>query len=261
MIGVGITTYNRPDYLKQCLEGVKKILPVVDTIWVYNDGSTKEYEYAKEIKVHEAKKNQGVAKAKNWLLKKLIDEGCDYLFLLEDDIIIKSPKAVTEYIKLSEISGIEHFMFAHHGPVGREKFAGTINGIDLFSGCVGAWCMYTRRVIEEVGYFDENFINAWEHVEHTFRIAKAGLTTPWGMFPDVHNSKRWLKEIPQGNEDSSIRPRKDWMANIINGLVYWQRKDVDFPLQHILDGLLKEEDETYAKLNKENPRYEMSRNG
>lgn len=258
-VGVGIATFDRPDYLRQCLEGIKNLTGAVDSIWVYNDGSNrKDYEDVyKETKaqIKHAKENKGVAKAKNWLLKKLMDEGCDYIFLLEDDIVIKSPKAVTEYIKMSEVSGIEHFMFAHHGPVGTEKFAGTVNGIDFFSGCVGAWCMYTRRVINTVGYFDENFINAWEHIEHTKRIADAGLTTRWGIFPDVHGSKKWLEEIPGSIDSSSIKPRADWMANTINGLIYWRNKDKRFPLNHILESLLKEEAEEYKKLGIENPRY------
>lgn len=254
MIGVGITTYNRPGYLKQCLRAVKR-LPV-DVIWVYDDASTEKYEV--EGNYHRANKNGGVAKAKNWLLKKLMDEGCDYIFLCEDDIIPMHPKAVTQYIKKSNQSGIEHFMFAHHGPVGKEKFAGTINGVDLFSGCVGAWCFYTRRVIEEVGYFDEKFINAWEHIEHTKRIADAGYTTPWGIFPDVHGSKKWIRDIPNSIDNSSIKQRKDWMANNINGLIYWRQKDPTFPLQHILDGLLAEEDEAYQALGQVNQRRVMA---
>lgn len=257
-VGIGVTTYNRPQYLQQCLKGVRKLLPVVDTVWIYNDGSSKDYTEVDTsgFNYFQSKKNSGVAVAKNWLLKTLMAEGCDYIFLLEDDVVPQSPKAVTEYIKMSKKSGIEHFMFAHHGPVGKEKFAGTVNGIDLFTGCVGAWCMYTRTVINEVGYFDENFKNAWEHIEHTKRIAGAGYTTKWGIFPDVHGSKKWLKEIPGSIDNSSIRTRTDWMANNINGLIYWQSKAPhDFPLQHTLDGLLKEEAEEYERLGIPNPRF------
>lgn len=257
-IGIGVTTYNRPEYLRQCLDGIRKIESAVDVVYIYNDGSSEDYSSVEvePFKYYEAKKNRGVAFAKNWLLRKMLADGCDYMFLCEDDIVPLSAKAITEYIRLSEKSGIEHFMFAHHGPVGKEKFAGTVNGVDLFSGCVGAWCMYTRRVIETVGFFDEDMMNAWEHVEHTMRIAKAGLTTPWGVFPDVHGSKKWLKDIPGSIDNSSIKVRPDWMANTINGLIYWKQKSPrDFPLQHILDGLLAEEDEEYKRLGITNQRF------
>lgn len=262
-IGLGITTYERPEYLKKCLEGVVgHLLPELNSCYLYNDGS-KDPEYEKvyrkmpaNIKVCHAAKNRGVAHAKNWLLRHMMDDGCDYMFLAEDDIVPLSPKAVTEYVRLSEKSGIEHMMFAHHGEANKDKRMLRKNGIDLYRNPIGAWCMYTKCVIEEVGYFDENFINAWEHVEHSWRIAKAGYTPHWGAsVVDLSKSKQYLKEIPGSIEGSSIRPRSDWMANNINGLIYWRNKDRDFPLQHILDGLLREEEAEYQRLGKENPRY------
>ena len=75
-IGLGVTTYNRPDYLKQCLEGIKNVKDEVDTIWVYNDASTKKYDvdFPDYVQYYKAKKNKGVATAKNWLLKQMIKE-------------------------------------------------------------------------------------------------------------------------------------------------------------------------------------------
>lgn len=258
-IGVGITTYNRPDYFKQCLESVTKLLPVVDSIWAYNDGSTKNYdvEIPEGVRYYNSNHNKGVAHAKNWLIKKLLKEGCDYIFLLEDDILIKSPKAVTEYVRLSDESGIEHMMFAHHGKANAGEPGLRSNGIDLYRNPIGAWCLYTKNVLEAVGLFDEHFLNAWEHVEHTWRIAKAGYTPPWGMVvADVTDSQEYLAEIPGSIKKSSINARSDHMANKINGLIYWQDKNPqDFPLGHILESLLKEEDAAYAKLGKKNPRY------
>lgn len=248
-IGLGITTYNRPEYLVLCLEGVKKhLLDLVDVCVVYNDGSNKGKREYKEIYKNlpegivykHSPKNKGVAAAKNYLLKRLIDEGCDYIFLLEDDIVPQSPKAVTEYIRLSEASGIEHFLFAHHGTENIGKLYMSEKGVELYTACIGAYCMYTSNVIEHVGYFDENFKNAFEHVEHTFRIARAGFTTPFPTYPDVEGSKEYLKEIPGSIDNSSIRVRKDWLPNVIRGLNYWNEKDRDFPFKEKLRSLMKE---------------------
>lgn len=251
-VGLGITTYNRPDYLKQCLEGViKHLLGEVDICYIYNDGSDQgEKEYRQiyktlpaTIKYRHSPKNKGVGVAKNWLLKKMMAEGCDYMFLLEDDIVPKSPKAITEYIRLSEESGIEHFLFAHHGTENIGKLYLSEKGVELYTACIGAYCMYTRQVIEKVGYFDEQFKNAFEHVEHTFRISKAGFITPFPTYPDVANSKDYLEEIPNSIEHSSIRVRKDWLPNILSALIYWRDKDTDFPYAEKLASLLKEIEE------------------
>ncbi len=251
-VGLGITTYNRPEYLKQCLDGVQQhLLDSVDVCFLYNDGSNKgEKEYKqiyktlpKKIGYRHNPKNKGVAAAKNYLLKRMMDEGCDYLFLLEDDIVPQSPKAITEYIRLSEASGIEHFLFAHHGKENIGKLYMSEKGVELYTACIGAYCMYTPQVIEHVGYFDENFVNAFEHVEHTFRVAKSGFTTPFPTYPDVAQSEEYLKEIPNSIDNSAIRARQDWLPNIVRALVYWQQKDKDFPFADKLKSLLKEIEE------------------
>lgn len=248
-VGLGITTYNRPDYLDKCLEGVKSHLQdVIDSCYLYNDGSIKgktEYKQIyktlpKKIKYKHSIKNMGVGHAKNYLLKRMMDDGCDYMFLLEDDIVPQSPKAITEYIRLSDESGIEHFLFAHHGTENIGKLCLSEKGVELYTACIGAYCMYTRQVIEKVGYFDENFKNAFEHVEHTFRISRAGFTTPFPTYPDVENSQDYLKEISGSIGNSSIRVRSDWLINIIQALSYWQEKDKDFPYADKLEKLLME---------------------
>lgn len=245
-IGLGITTYNRPDYFARCINSVQAhLFDVADVIFVYNDGSKEPYKniykvLPEKIRIKHNPKNRGVAHAKNYLLRRMIDAGCDYMFLLEDDIIVKSPKAVLEYVRLSELSGIEHFLFAHHGTENIGKLYLDKNGIELYTACIGAYCMYTRNVIEKVGYFDENFVNAFEHVEHTFRVAKSGYTTPFPTYPDLKHSRDYLEEIPGSIDKSSIRPRNDWLQNVVNALVYWQRKSADFPFGDKLDSLLKE---------------------
>lgn len=238
-IGVGVCLYNRPDYLEQVLAGIKdNLLPVIDSLWFYNDGSRASYKSVykqmKGMNIHDVPKNRGVAIAKNWLLKKLYEENCDYLFLLEEDIVIDSPKAITEYVRLSQLSGIEHMMFAHHGEANVGMLYKSINGIDLYTASVGAWCMYTRNILDTVGYFDENMKNAFEHVEHTFRIQKAGLCPPYPLYADVTESRSYMHEIPGSIDNSSIRPRKDWQRNIAKALLYWKQKDPDFPLDEML---------------------------
>lgn len=235
-IGIGITTYERPAYFKQSFESaIKKLNEVVDVWCVYDDGSIKEKkkydeifnwidkEYPK-VKIFRSTSNNGVAKAKNTLLKHLIDENCDYLFLLEDDILIKDKKAVTSYIKAVEESGYEHLCFAYHGPMNQKPlYADDV--IEYHGSCIGAWCLYTRNVINLVGYLDENFKNAWEHVEHTKRIGDMGLCPPFGLFIDATGSKNWLQEIKGSIDNSIIRPRDDWKENINKGLEYWKKKD------------------------------------
>jgi hypothetical protein len=100
--------------------------------------------------------------------------------------------------------------------------------------------MYTRNIINKVGYFDDNFMNAFEHVEHTFRIAKAGLTVQWPLHADITNSRNYIQEIPDSIKNSSIRVREDWLPNIILALDYWESKDKEFPFSDKLKSLKEE---------------------
>lgn len=246
-VGVGIVTYNRPEYFRQVVHAAFTHFSPIADLFVHNDGSSPNDEYRRifaslpnTISIWESHENRGIAPSKNALLKAMKDY--DYLFILEDDIIPLSPNAIIEYVKVSLRTGIEHFSFAHHGPANASGPVGASGWVEFYPNAIGAWCMYTRRAIETVGYLDENFHNAWEHVEHTHRLAKAGLTSPFWRFADVYGSQRWFREIPQAIESSTIRNNPSWRRYMREGLVYWSQKDPEhFPLRHILESLSRQE--------------------
>ena len=237
-VAVGIATYNRPDMLEKTAKAATKHLEgVVDRWYVYNDGSDPKHagSYKRAYKPLEAvgarvidcPQNGGVAHAKNELLRWMLGDGADWLFLLEDDIRVLDPRAVTGYIEACEYSGLEHLMFAHHG-------IGNVGGpldsdglVSFYEHAIGAWCVYSARAIEKVGFFDERLVNAWEHVEHSLRLAVAGFTTGPYRWGDATGSQDWLTEVPGSIDKSSIRPRADWHRNIVNGLDYWRAAKPD----------------------------------
>ena len=170
----------------------------------------------------------GVGKAKNLALKSLMDNGCDYLFLLEDDVEILDEKIFSLYIEASNSTGIKHFNFGLHGdhnlnhngqPHVRKSFNypdGTI--IDLYPNLLGALSFFTRDVIEEVGYIDESYYNALEHVDHTYQIIQKNYHPPFRWFADVHNSSQYIKDIVPDHEQSVIRSEKDFLENFKKNL-------------------------------------------
>jgi glycosyltransferase involved in cell wall biosynthesis len=137
IIGIGIITYNREDFFKKCFDSVKACLkkfPMLNIVAI-NDGSDYncvskldecvpnerlddclEGLYQEERYIRH-KKNMGVAVTKNRAFQELWN--CDYIFLIEDDIIIKDPEIISKYIELHEITGIHHFNFGYHGPANK----------------------------------------------------------------------------------------------------------------------------------------------
>lgn len=231
--GLAVVTYNRQHRLKQCLEsleennwgGAEHRVVCVDELDSPKYGSLMdEFPHVHWV----FQENKGVAANKNSALKKLLSLGCDVLFLMEDDILMKSPTACIEYDIFARGAGVQHLNFALHGNQRRIKWRVLIKNIPCYPDCVGAFSYYTREVIETVGYMDENFVNAWEHVEHTMRIANAGYTTPFWFFADHPDNDKLLEEQEGSLEDSSIRPRSDWKPNIKKGQEYWIQKHGSF---------------------------------
>ena len=235
-IGVGIVTCNRPKFFLKCLMSIPdSILDIV----VVNDGG----DFADIKKLHEKKgfayfhnpKNIGVGRSKNKLLRYLIGTECDHIFIIEDDIIVKDKNVFNEYVRARNKTGIQHFNFGYHGPANKDGVSGGPPKprfvvdygdvkIAINRHSVGAFCYYTKEVLEKVGLIDEDYTNAFEHVDHDYRIAKAGYCTPYWNFADIANSCDFLEEVECSENSSSIRPREDWQKNIQEGVQLFNKK-------------------------------------
>jgi len=231
-VGIGIVTANRQDFYNKCL---KSIPDEYYTVTV-NDGESFQFPERENSIFLTNRENLGVGKSKNILFKKLLEKGIEHIFIVEDDMLIKNPDIFEKYIKAKESTGIQHFMFAYHGPANKNGISGgkpcprfiveypNNLKIAIVQGCVGSFCYYTREVLEKVGLIDEDFLNAFEHVEHSYRIAKAGYTTPYWNWPDLADSMDYIDEQMCSEHSSAIRPRKDWRENIIKGAGLFSKK-------------------------------------
>jgi len=233
---IGITTFNRPAFAEKCAKSVTRHLPgTVEAIYLYNDGSDPKHHGAYErvykplrtigASIIDCPENRGVAYAKNRLLEMMLEEtDAEWLFLIEDDMKIEHPRAITRYIRAAQRAGLHHLSFAHHGPANAAGPVFQSGDIEFYEHSIGAFTMFSRESLLKVGLFDENLHNAWEHVEHELRLIRAGFIPGSGAhrFPDVTGSRLWISEQPGSIEKSSIRPRPDWSANIRDGLVYWR---------------------------------------
>jgi GT2 family glycosyltransferase len=236
-IGLAVITYARPDYLKQCLQsldlhswgGSNRQIIVVDE----EDGPKYDSFDRGEHDFYFGP-NKGVASAKNRAITQLLGDGCEHIFVMEDDILMKRNDTCIAYINYAKITKVPHLNFALHGVMnkGKGRYFGSNNPdcptILCYPEVVGAFSYYTKEILAEVGLMDENFKNAWEHVEHTWRICKTGKIPKFWYFMDHPVSDLLLEEIPGSIDNSSIRPRPDWMKNIEEGANYWQKKHGEF---------------------------------
>jgi len=249
-IGLGIVTCNRPEFVSKCIESID--LKMVDEKVIVNDGTIKVDHTG--VFIINNKKNIGVGKSKNKLLKHLYDKGCDYIFILEDDMLILDNNVFNKYIEAHKASNIHHFNYGPGSPFNRKqnmefdlhnrheldqhsepnprKIIDYGNGvkISLFQHTVAMFSFFTRKVIEEVGYIDEDFYNAWEHVDHTYRIIKAGYHPPFWYFADLYDSHKFLTEAPEAIDKSSIaNDSEQWKKNVYGGREIYLKKHGHYP--------------------------------
>ena len=242
-IGVGVITCNREEFCKKLI----KSIPEVDAIVAVNDGhmyASRAYdgvgENAYNIKILHTKVGggEGVGKAKNKALQALLKQKCDYYFIIEDDMLIKNPDVFNAYIECSKATGLQHLMFGYHGPANKNNNGpnprlivdyGT-SKVALNLHCVGSFCMYTHRVLQEVGLMDEAYVNAWEHVDHSYLISKLGYIPGFWWWPDLANSYDYIDEQACSETNSTIRPRADWQKNIQKGAEHFYQKHKCFPV-------------------------------
>jgi|TARA_R110002033_G_scaffold21278_1_gene52951 GT2 family glycosyltransferase len=261
-IGIGIITCNRPEFFKECRESIKQ--EWYDRLVVVNDGTGPIFDA--KAPVIGTGGMEGVGRAKNKALEYLLEEGCDYIILVEDDMLFKG-NLFKQYIKAHKATGIHHFMFAYHGPANKANISGgkpvprkIIDygkvKIALNQHCVGAVCFYTKECLDKVGLYDESYTNAFEHVDHSYELAKAGYSTPYWWWADIENSLDYVVEQACSENSSAIRPRSDWQSNIQKSAITFSQKHgvspvqvKDTPVQEVINSLKKIKNENRSVLS------------
>lgn len=244
-IGLGLITCDRFDFLKKSLtsilEKTKDLSADKFRLVVIDDSAEKNnnnYNFTQSDKLNlifTSKGREGVGKAKNYALRDLLDNGCEHIFLMEDDIELIDINVFDLYINASKSTGIYHFNFGLHGNhnkdhLGYPTIRKTLNypdftKINFYPNVLGAFSYYHRNVLEKIGIFDEDYYNAMEHVDHTYKAWKAGFTSAFRFFADVNGSEKYLKDIVPDHKESKIRSESNFQEIFKNGLDLFIKKN------------------------------------
>ena len=198
MIGLAAITFRRHDCLYKCLESLEKNDWGGASIRVVVADEFENEAYAPVLSSFprvsfDFAEHKNVARAKNRAFHYLLVRGCEQLFLLEADTLILSPETCLRYIDYAAEHGIEHMNYSQFSQSRHEMFL--LDGILCSRTLTAQFSYYTRKAVLAVGFMDENYHNAWEHVVHTTRIANAGLTTPVGAYADLPDAMSYVREI------------------------------------------------------------------
>lgn len=194
-IGIAITAYHRPDVLESSLKEWAKYLP---------DGA--EFVVVQDV--------EGVAKAKNLCLKLLEEKGVTNYFLFDEDCTPKVKGWELPYLNSNE----EHLLYQFklpNKPASDMRVLYQDDKLISYSHTRGAMIYVTKKVLETVGGFDEEYGTFFEHPDYTNRIHNAGLTTHRAA--DVVGSEKLFYCLDQdGSIESSIPDtvrKANWTRN------------------------------------------------
>ena len=260
-VGVGIITYKRPDFFKNCYNSIP--WDDIDVAVIVNDGPAYDLEELgitlnNKTTLIQHPENLKLAKTKNDALKFLYNEQCEHIFVIEDDTVIKDKDVFKKYIETSKNTGILHLNYGPGSPFNRKQDTsvqydlhnrhlckqdsepnpraiidyGNNISVALYQHTVAAFVYYNRKCLDLAGFMDEEFNeNAWEHVEHTYRIIKAGMHPAFWWFADLANSEHLIESQKGAIDNSSIATESDkpweeqeWSRKVNRGVELYKRK-------------------------------------
>ena len=196
-LAIGIPTINRADLLQEALADLAINLPDLDKLFIVDNGS-QEFCIPENIQgktiVHRPGKNLGVAGSWNYMMRSaFIEHGIDYLFLLNDDIVLgKTKQTILETIT-------------------RNPEARLISG-----GYYWSAIMLRKDIVDSVGYFDETFYPAYyEDDDFSYRcsILQIPMVTDTALSPSVKRSSETIKKdrtLEGGSHKNHLYYIKKW---------------------------------------------------
>lgn len=215
---LGITTFNRRDYLQACLESFLETRNV-NYEWVVivaDDGSTDDtLEYLENLyfphELHIIRNNRRYACGQTNTIFELCQKiSFDIGFKVDDDLVFKKKGWDDLYIKAMEKSGWHHLVYRNHKVYKqlRQRNEITFQHIsvttDVSGLCealadvnmcygTGPFYIFTPDIIEKVGYCDEpNFpIRGQWHVDYHIRCCRAGFNDTDHLY-DAIGSNEYL---------------------------------------------------------------------
>jgi hypothetical protein len=214
---VAIITCNREDFFEKAVNSIDR--ECVDRIYVINNGAAYK-KYPDGVEVIQAHRNPTVVGiGKNVALREMSNAGYEYLFVMEDDVFVKNNDVFEKYIVTAADSGLwaGQLSYGLHGGVGGGNVSNdgtplkvatvqyTKNKVDLYKNSYAAFVLYHRNTLKHIGYMDERYLNAAEHLDHYYKAFLKNLGNYYWYFPDIENSFEYLEDQAPNHENSFIR--------------------------------------------------------
>ena len=201
-----VVTYSGQRWYDRCFGSLRESTIPVQTIVVDNASNDGTVEYIKEnfpeIHLIESKENMGFGRANNMAMRYALDQGCDYVFLLNQDTWIE-PDAIEELVRIHQLNPefgvlspmhirpdgkslyiqIEDGKTDHANKLLADCYFNQLEDVYPFSYVNAAAWLLPRKTLETVGGFDPIFSLYGEDDDYLNRLRYHGLKL--GLCPKV----------------------------------------------------------------------------
>jgi len=222
-IGVGITTYNSEEYYDTLYSSLP--LDKIDVLVTVNGGEPYKNKYTSNWIQHI--ENVYPSVCRNDCVNFLLQRNCEHIFIIEDDMILKSADIFDKYIQAFKESGLKYFSFVstswESGIPGKRTPRLTVEyknniSISFFQNMCNEFTYHHRSCYEKVGLYDTNYRDPWD-IDMAYREAQQDYAAPFWWFADITNSDNLIQNNPnavsrlQGNRPDGSREQriqKEW---------------------------------------------------
>jgi len=199
-VAIIILNWNGKDYLKDCLPSVlNQDYGNFAAMLIDNGSSDGSVEFVKnsysEVEIIALDKNYEFAKANNIAIKKALEEGAQFIALLNNDtkveknwlselvkVMESNPKigiCASKMLKMDNSKILDSTGHVFIDGIIRDRGSGELDKgqydtkLGVVGGCAGA-VLYRKEMLDEIGLFDEQFGFNYEDAELSWRAYKYG---------------------------------------------------------------------------------------
>lgn len=237
MIGIGVTTKDRPEVLAVTLEYLSHYMPPNSVVVVSDDSECSNNrwrnaesceKFLANFKYINNSANRGIAKNKNSCIKALSD--CDYLFLFDDDCFPIKEGWAEFVIDCHRKSGVHHFNLlehVHHKLINSVQYDGFV--IEEYYAVGGVFMFITKEVVSKVGAFNKDYDTyGFEHASYTYRVYRSGLHNGLSINLTIKDLQEYIFSIDYASFPNNVN---HMMFNILCEHCNIERKSSVDPIE------------------------------
>jgi len=197
--GLAITTFNSESYFKELYDTIP--FSKIDQLVVVNGGEEYTGSYPEVTDWIQHKEVKFASIARNDGLRAM--EDCDYLFVCEDDMVVKDENIFDRYIEVSNASGLEYLCHASnawetgppHNRTPRLQIQYTDNiAVNLYTHTCNEFTFRTKNLLDKCGLYDEKFKFMFD-IDSLTNMNYHEFIKFW-YFPDVADSDNYIMNNP-----------------------------------------------------------------